>query len=81
MSIVQKWKGYDVQEKPEKAKILAEAFISENGKYDKLWSKFDNDNGKTGMMDVMDAHQFVAGFIQPPASTADDSAVQEAESY
>ena len=68
MAIVSKWKAYDVQEKPDKAKILAESFIVENGKFDKLWDAYDKENGKAGMMDVMDAHQFVKKFISPPLS-------------
>ena len=73
MAITKKWKGFDVQEKPDQAAISAESFIMENNKFGKVWDQLDKENGKTGMLDVMEAHQFVKKFIDAPTQ------VQEAQ--
>ena len=63
--IVQKWKGFDVDQTDDNKLSLAQAdkFIDSGKKFEKAWRKFDNSKQQTGMLDLMEAHSFIKNII------------------
>ena len=61
--IVQKWKGYDVQDDETQSQKKADAYLSKNGKFTKTWKKFDESKKATGMLDLIEAQNFIREVI------------------
>ena len=66
--IVKKWKGFDIaQERSDVVDKKVENFMK--GKFERAWKKFDGSGDHSGMMDMMEAHEFVKDII-PKADTS-----------
>ena len=56
----------------------ADKFIDTGKKFEKAWRKFDNSKQQLGMLDLMEAHQFIKNII-PHADASTHSATDELE--
>uniref|UniRef100_A0A7S3CKD3 Uncharacterized protein n=1 Tax=Strombidium rassoulzadegani TaxID=1082188 RepID=A0A7S3CKD3_9SPIT len=72
--VVKKWKGFDLSEQdPKGLQKKLDSFLK--GRFDKSWRKFDQSKQGTGMIDMMEAHEFIRGVIPK----ADQNAVSMAQ--
>ena len=60
-NIVQKWKGYDLEFEAKEKQKRTDAFL--NAKFEKAWKKIDPSKAQTGMIDMMEAHEFIKAII------------------
>ena len=71
--VVKKWKGYDLLDGDQNLiGIKVDKFIGQ--KFEKAWKKFDQTKNSSGMLDMMEAHEFLKEIIPK----ADSGAVSKA---
>ena len=73
--IVKKWKGFDVLEtEPKRLQAKLDLFLM--GKFEPAWKKFDQTKNGSGMIDMMEAHEFMKEIL-PRADSKAVSIAQE----
>ena len=72
--IVKKWKGYDLVETDQK-QLAAQVDKFIGSKFERAWKKFDQTKTQSGMIDMVEAHNFLKEIIPQ----ADPQAVSQAQ--
>ena len=74
--VVKKWKGFDISEQnPERLQMKLDKFMT--GKFEKAWKKFDQTKEGSGMIDLMEAHDFIKTIIPRADANAVSMAQEE----
>ena len=60
--VVQKWKGYDLLDNQKLMQKKTDKYLNANKKFEKAWNKIEQ-NGETGSIDMMEAHEFIKEII------------------
>ena len=61
--VVQKWKGFDLEEDAKKRDKETENFLNKNNLFEKTWKKFDTTGKQSGSIDMMESHDLIKKII------------------
>ena len=61
--VVQKWKGFDLNDDPKKRDKETDDFLAKKKIFEKTWKKFDGSDKQSGSIAMMEAHEFIKSII------------------